>query len=181
MLNVFFQAWCESHLNPEIPLALMALNILAFSVGVSKFISRIMINKMLSLLCFIQNSSYDWLLLCGRSGILWWHRSAGPRYGSLRRRKHRARHAGKDQITYPCCCWNPLKLEFWLITWNVDILLFKTELKVSVSSSSWNCSEECCEKSWFLMRHSFKAGGFFVCRATQKVIITNPLLEGGDI
>lgn len=49
----------------------------------------------------LQNSGHDRLLLCGRSGILWSDRSAGSRHGGLRRRKHRARHAGREPPSSP--------------------------------------------------------------------------------
>lgn len=47
----------------------------------------------------IQDSGNDWLLLCGRPGILWWDRSAGSWHGSVRRREHRAGHAGEGLLS----------------------------------------------------------------------------------
>ena len=182
MLNVFCRAWCESHLNPEIPLALMALNIPAFSVGVSKFISRIMINKMLSLSAsprtpamigcsFVVDREYfgdiglldPGMEVYGGENIELGMRVSTTDYLPMQLLKCTQIGILIDNLKCGHCSF-----ENW-----IKCLCVKQQLKLLGGMLREKLvSNEAFRQSWRI---------FFVRGATQKVIITNPLLEGGDI
>lgn len=132
-------------------------------------------HEMLSLSLLIQNSSYDWLLLRGWSGILWWDWSAGSWHGGLRRREHWAWHAGKDDRLLSKCYskWKET------LTKNLKCSLFPFWNKIitALSRKCWELLQEKCINEAFFQRLRVFCVQLYSRKTTQKGVVTNPIFN----